>query len=156
VNTQFNGNGTTCPIYSLGASLVRKEWLLQVPFDEVLDRHGIGDNYGVACELPGSIHIVSKAKAYHHQETINRLNKPVQYYRRILALDYFIKTRKRLVHVKRRKLLWSLTGNFLSFLVAGKFRYCKATLKSMWLILFNRNPYVRGARKEIKTIEPQL
>ncbi|MES1220138.1 MAG: glycosyltransferase family A protein, partial [Bacteroidota bacterium] len=47
VNTNFRGDYVLYPVYGLGVSLVRKEWLLLSPYDGVLDKHGIGDNYGV-------------------------------------------------------------------------------------------------------------
>ena len=52
VITNFCGNYFKTPLYGLGASLIKKEWLIHSPFDETLDRHGIGDNYGVAAKLP--------------------------------------------------------------------------------------------------------
>jgi len=94
-------------VYSLGASLVKKEWLLQSPFDEVLDRYGIGENYGVIAGFPtSSIHVLNNTFVCHHQEPANRLQKPLQYYRRVLALDYFIHSKKNLQWLKRRWLLW--------------------------------------------------
>src|SRR5690606_21956500 len=59
VITQMSGEFYITPVYTLGASLVKRDWLLQSPFDEVLDRNGIGDNYGVAMGFPEmGIHIV--------------------------------------------------------------------------------------------------
>src|SRR6185312_2141892 len=42
VITNFCGNYFKTPLYGLGASLIKKEWLIHSPFDETLDRHGIG------------------------------------------------------------------------------------------------------------------
>src|SRR6476620_6612814 len=62
VITDFSGDHFTTPLYSLGAAMVKKEWLLQSPFDEVLDRHGIGDNYGVIAGFPdAAIDVVTTA-----------------------------------------------------------------------------------------------
>ena len=73
VLTNFSGNYFETPVYGLGASLIKKEWLLHSLFDETLDRHGIGDNYGVAAKFPGKIHVLNNAFVYHHQEEANRL-----------------------------------------------------------------------------------
>jgi glycosyltransferase involved in cell wall biosynthesis len=78
--------------YSLGATLVRKEWLLNSPFDETLDAHGIGDNYGVALGFPGEhpIHVLSSTCALHHKVSENRLNEALARSRRIIALNHFL------------------------------------------------------------------
>lgn len=155
VNTQFASDYAVCPVYSLGASLVKKEWLLQSPYDEVLDRYGIGDNYGVAVDFPvPGIHIVMGAPVYHHKEPANRLKRSIQYYRRVLALAYFAKTKPALKHVQTYRILWSLTGNLLDFLLARDGRMSKAAFKAIFTILFNRNPYVIAKKQNKKTVEP--
>jgi glycosyltransferase involved in cell wall biosynthesis len=157
VITDFSGDYFLTPLYSLGASLIRKELLLHSSFDEVLDRHGIGDNYGVIADFPGSvISVLNNAFVYHHHETTNRLMRPLQYYRRVLALDYFIKTKKTIRHAKRSWLLWSLVGNFISFLFSGNTKMIGANFKSMLRIATGRNPYYEAAKKKQKVIEPDL
>ena len=157
VITDLSSDNFFAPVYSLGGSLVKKEWLLHSPFDEVLDRHGIGENYGVIAGFPGGgIHVVTDTHVYHQQETANRLMKPIQYYRRVLALDYFIQTKKSLRKIKRRSLLWSLTGNMISFLFSGNKAMMRAGFKSMWNVLWNKNPYLKASRDNQKVIEPLL
>ncbi|HEY9048582.1 MAG TPA: glycosyltransferase family A protein, partial [Ohtaekwangia sp.] len=46
--TSWNSEVFQTTIYSLGANVIRRDWLLHSPYDEVLDPSGIGDNYGVA------------------------------------------------------------------------------------------------------------
>jgi len=153
VITDFSGDYFITPVYSLGASLVKKEWLLQSPFDEVLDRYGIGDNYGVTAGFPvAGIHVVNNALVYHHREPVNRLQRPLQYYRRALALDYFIKSKKELNRIKKRWLLWSLTGNLLDFILSGNRIMFKPAVKSIWKIASGPNPY-RVAAKQSRKIE---
>jgi hypothetical protein len=157
VLTDFSGDYFTTPVYSLGASLVKKEWLIHSPFDEVLDRFGIGDNYGVIIDFPvPAIHVLNHAVVYHHQEPMNRLQRSLQYYRRALALDYFIRTKKNLAGVKRSWLLWSLTGNLLRFIFSGNWRMLKPGFKSIWKIASGQNPYFTAAKKKEKVIEPIL
>jgi glycosyltransferase involved in cell wall biosynthesis len=156
VVTDFSGNYFTTPVYGLGASLVQREWLLQSPYEEVLDKHGIGDNYGVNIGFPGDIHVLTNAFVYHHRGPENRLLRPLQYFRRVLALDYFRKVKKKPVYVKKYWLLWSLGGNFLSFLFVGDVVMIRPTVKSIWQIAFGRNPYYRGARLNKKVVEPML
>ncbi|MEI9807339.1 MAG: glycosyltransferase family 2 protein [Bacteroidota bacterium] len=157
VNTDFTGDYSICPVYSLGASLVKKEWLVHSPYDEVLDRHGIGDNYGVAVDLPvPGIHIFHRAFVYHHLEPANRLKRSLQYYRRTLALAYFVKTKPGLKHIKKYRIIWSLAGNLLGFLYARDGMMIRAALKSMAKIAFNKNPYVIAGKTNKKVTEPSL
>jgi len=157
VVTDFSGDYFTTPVYGLGASLVRKEWLLLSPYDEILDKHGIGDNYGVNMGFPANgIHVLANAFVYHHRGPENRLYRPVQYFRRVLALDYFRRIDKKPKHVKKYWLLWSLTGNFLSFLFVRDIIMIRPAVKSFWQIALGRNPYYRGARLNKKVVEPML
>jgi hypothetical protein len=142
VLTDFSGHYFVTPVYTLGAALVRRDWLLQSPFDERLDRYGIGDNYGVCLGFPAEgIHILTAAFVYHHKTPVNRLQRPLQYFRRALALDHFIGTRKALRHCRRSRLLWSLTGNLLGFLMAGDLVMVRPAFKSLLVIALGRNPY---------------
>ncbi len=127
------------------------------PYDEVLDRHGIGDNYGVVVDFPvPGIHVIHHAFVYHHKEPANRLKESLQYYRRTLALDYFTRTKPRLKHIKRVRMLWALTGNLLGFLYARDFHKTRAALKSIIKIGLNRNPYSLASRQKRKAVEPVL
>lgn len=155
VNTDFSGGYVICPVYSLGASLIKKEWLLHSPYDEVLDRYGIGDNYGVALGFPViGIHIVNDTFVHHHMEPANRLKRSLQYYRRTLALDYFIRTKPKLGQIKKHCVVWSLVGNLLGFLYARDGGMARITLKLIFAIGFNRNPYIKASRKNMKVTEP--
>ncbi|HXO75213.1 MAG TPA: glycosyltransferase family A protein, partial [Puia sp.] len=117
VITDFSGDFFTTPLYSLGACLVKKTWLEASPFDEVLDRYGMGDNYGVTLGFPGKgIDVLNKAFVYHHKEQANRLARPQQFSRRAFALDYFIYSRRSGLST-RPWLLWSLTGRLLGFIL---------------------------------------
>ena len=157
VLTDFSGDYFSTPLYGLGASLVKKEWLLESPYDEVLDPHGIGDNYGVAMGFPSpGIHVLNDAFVYHHQEPSNRLQKPLQYFRRVLALDYFLRVRPQQRPVKKRWLLWSLIGNFLAFVFAGDRNMMRSALQSIRVVASGHNPYYEGARDNLRVVEPLL
>jgi len=157
VVTDFSGEYFITPVYSLGASLIKKDWLLHSPFDEVLDRHGIGDNYGVIMSFPDShIHVLNNTFVYHHQEPVNRLQKPLQFYRRTLALDYFIKTKDNLKKIKTRWLAWSITGNLIRFIFSANGMLIKAAIKSIIKIVSGNNPYYKAAKEKRKVVEPLL
>ena len=157
VLTDLSGRSFVAPMYTLGAALVRKDWLLASPFDEGLDQYGIGENYGVCLGFPGKgVHILNDAFVYHHKTPVNRLQRPIQYFRRVLALDYFIGTIESLRYCKRSRLLWSLTGNLLAFLLAGDFIMVKPAFRSLLAIAFGRNPYLRAAKKQERGIECKL
>lgn len=149
----FQAQVSPATIYGLGASIIKREWLLHSPYDEVLDAHGIGDNYGVAINFPGNkpIDIVTAAKAYHHQSTDNRLEGAVTYYRRLLALDYFLKRYPRFNWWNRAWFCWSLVGNLVLF--RNKSEHRKATLKALMIALKGRNPYWQGFQRGEKVME---
>jgi glycosyltransferase involved in cell wall biosynthesis len=152
----FSGKYFITPVYGLGASLIKKEWLLNSLYDEVLDSHGIGDHYGVAAGLPGKIHIVTDAFVYHHQEKTNRLKTSLQYYRRVLALDHFIRQGRLPEEIKRRWLAWSLFGNFIQSVFSMNFIMLKPAFKSLYIVCFGKNPYDKATKKNKKVIEPDL
>jgi glycosyltransferase involved in cell wall biosynthesis len=157
VITSFSGDYFISPVYGLGASLIKKEWLLVSPYEEALDRNGIGDNYGVAMGFPvPGIHVLTNAFVYHHQDTANRPNQPLLYLRRVLALDYFIRSKKALHHVKKRWLLWSLTGNLLMALTARNKSMIRSTFTSLRTVAFGQNPYELAAKRRQRITEPTL
>jgi glycosyltransferase involved in cell wall biosynthesis len=157
VVTNFSGDWFSTPIYGLGASVVKRDWLLYSPYEEVLDRHGIGDNYGVNIGFPTTgVHVLNDAFVYHHQVPENRLKRPLQYYRRMLALHYFVKTKDSLKYVRKSWLLWSLTGNILSFIRMRDRNMVRAAIKTFWQITWEKNPYYRAARANKKVVEPLL
>lgn len=157
VITDFTGDYFKVPVYGMGASLIRKDWLQYSPYDEVLDRHGIGDNYGVCIGFPHiGIDILKDAFVYHHHEPDNRLNKPLQYYRRALALDYFIKTKDNLHKIRKSNLAWSLLGSLIVFAFQKDVKMTKAAFKSLCCILLGPNPYYVASRTNGKVTEPLL
>ena len=157
VITSFTGEYFVSPVYGLGASLIRKDWLLHSPYEEALDRNGIGDNYGVAMGFPvPGIHVLTGAFVFHHQESANRPDQPLLYLRRVLALDYFIHSKKSLRHVKKRWLLWSLTGNFLMALIARNGKMIRSTFTGLRTVAFGKNPYAEAAKAQRRITEPVL
>lgn len=157
VITDLSESCFTVPVFGLGASVIHKKLLLKAPYDESLDRHGIGDHYGVAADFsPALIHVLKNAWVYHHHEPANRLQQPLQYYRRTLALDYFVQVKKQLSFVKRRRLLWSLLGNMMLYLAQGDRLMCRAAWKSLWRITLNKNPYLQHIERPGKPVDPML
>jgi glycosyltransferase involved in cell wall biosynthesis len=139
--TQWSGDVIQTKFYSIGAnSLVRKDWLLQSPFNERLDAHGIGDNYGVALGFPleNSIHVLTNAFAYHHHANENRQNENQVKYLRVLALDYFLKKGK--VNLATRLFfIWSIFGHCLYSLIRQR-KHLGHLCRSFVLVVLNRNP----------------
>lgn len=152
--TQWQEEPFRTTIFSLGANLVWREWLQQ-GYDEVLDPYGIGDNYGVALNFPSQrqIHVVGSAIAYHHRVLENRLDRSTAYYRRVLALHYFLRRKKR-NFLTMGLFMWSLVGNSLAALFKRDLRMFHVTVRSMAVILFSANPYWIGHLKKQKTIQP--
>lgn len=157
VITDWSGEFVRTPIYGLGASLVKKNWLMFSRYDEVLDSFGIGDNYGVAIGFPPTgIHLLKKAVVYHHRDADNRVQQTSQYYRRVLALDYFLRTRKELESVNRIWFLWSLAGNILIFLYSRNIQMVRVAVKVFLTVWFGNNPYVEGKTLGAKIISPSI
>lgn len=131
------------PIYSLGASVVRKDWLLSSPYDERLDPHGMGDNYGVALGFPKEgIHVVTAASVRHHKEPTNRLLDREAYARRLMALHYFIRSHDGLgrMNVHERVFLWSLLGQVIFHTGIGNRDFAVAAASTLSAIVRGRNP----------------
>jgi glycosyltransferase involved in cell wall biosynthesis len=142
VITDFSAPYFRTPIYSLGAALVKREWLLGSPYDERLDPQGFGDNYGVAIGFPGpGIHIVTGASVHHHKDEANRSSRATAYRRRTLALHHFITTRGRPPHVTAGFFAWSLVGQAIFHALKGDLPMAQAALATMLTVLRGRNPY---------------
>ena len=151
VITRFDGTVIRTRVYGLGAAIIETAWLCSHAFDETLDPHGIGDNYGIAIRLPDEVHVLKAACAYHHVSPINRLPPDTVSFRRVLALDYF----SALYATKRSRLflLWSLMGMLVGYVFADV-RSARATLKAMFLIAFGRNPYSIARAQGRKFVAP--
>jgi hypothetical protein len=149
VITEMDGAFFRTPVYSLGASLVRRDWLLASPFDESLDSHGLGDNYGVAIGFPREgVHVLNDAPVYHHRAEANRLAEGIAQERRMLALDYFIRTRRELADVRPAHLLWSLIGAAILHRASGNRTASRAMLRAFARVATGRNPYRVGRGAE--------
>lgn len=152
--TQWDEEPFVTTFFSLGANLIRKEWLKH-GYDEVLDPYGIGDNYGVALNFPSprQIHVVGSARAYHHRVQQNRLDGLTAYFRRVLALHYFMR-QKKTGFLTMVLFIWSLAGNSVAALSRRDLRMFHVSLRSMAVILFSSNPYWIAHLKKQKTIQP--
>jgi hypothetical protein len=153
VLTQFGSDVIRTRVYGLGACLISRHALLSHPFDETLDPHGIGDNYGIAVTLPEKLHVLKSTAFRHHLAAENRLAPELAFYRRILALHLFQTLHS--TRVMRAFLVWSLLGISLASLFRRR-AHLPATLKAIGLILAGRNPYVRARAEGRKCVAPTL
>jgi len=140
--TQWQRPCFTTRFYSLGADLIRRELLLSSPYDPVLDPGGIGDNYGVALGLPDGIDVIDSTYALHHREQHNRVDRKIAYYRRIMALHYFVTTRFANATITIFWLCWSIFGLSLLQLRRFDLLMLKLSVKAFLQIVTGRNPYV--------------
>jgi len=144
VITQMDGPYFRTPIYALGASLIRRDWLLASPFDEILDSHGLGDNYGVAIGFPPEgIHVLTDAPVRHHRAPENRLPDGLAREQRLLALDYFIRSRRQFAGVSRRWFLWSLVGGAVMHSLSGNTSVARSYRRALLRAASGDNPYLR-------------
>jgi len=132
--------------YGLGASVIKKDWLLSNPFDESLGPHGIGDHYGLALHFPEfpAIHVITDLPAYHHKEKDNRLSEADAFYQRGLALHYFLRSNAKFKLVNRIFFIWSLMGHWIAFFLKGNLSYCRSINRLILNVVVGRNPYLRG------------
>lgn len=147
--TQVGGPVIRTATYGLGAALVRRSWLLASPFDERLGDHGIGDNYGVALGFPdgGGIAVFPDLRVLHQLAPENRLPPAEAYYRRVLALDYFIRTSGRFSRTATAWLAWSLVGKAIAAGVHRQGELFRRTLAAFLVVVTARNPLLEGARR---------
>jgi len=133
-------------IYSLCGAIVRKSWLLNSPFEERLDPNGIGENYGVELGFPNTpaVHVLRTQPIYHHKSPINRLSTRSAYLKRSMALHFFLCTHNHGFSLFTRIwFLWSLFGNLLWHLLTRNGHDAINSLKTLFLIVSRRNPYLR-------------
>jgi glycosyltransferase involved in cell wall biosynthesis len=143
VLVDFSGPYFRTPIYALGASVVKRDWLLGSPYDERLDPHGMGDHYGVAVGFPSEgIHVVTDAAVRHHREAANRPSESEAYGRRLLALHYFIATRRELAHLRESVFLWSLLGQIAFHSATGSRPLARQAVSTLWTVIRGRNPLI--------------
>ncbi|MBV6421099.1 MAG: hypothetical protein DAHOPDDO_02368 [Ignavibacteriaceae bacterium] len=156
VITNFTSPVFKTNIYGLGASIIKKELLINNPFDEVLDNYGIGDNYGICIKLPDKVTVLTESLVFHHKESENRLDSGITYYRRVLALHYFLKKSNRFNSINTLWLIWSLIGSIILFVKNREFRLARASLISISKIITFNNPYHIGLKKNIKNVCPKF
>lgn len=142
--TSFSSPVTRTAVYTLGAALIKREWLLASPFEEKLVPNGIGDNYGVTLNLPHAkpIHLLPGAQVWHHHAPENRLKTITAYRFRIYALHYFMKNSSCFNRWNRLFLYWSLVGNLLGQTFTLQLKMAGTTLSSMWILCSGKNPYL--------------
>jgi glycosyltransferase involved in cell wall biosynthesis len=152
--TQWQRPCFTTRFYSLGADLIRRQLLLSSPYDPVLDPGGIGDNYGVAMGLPNGIDVIDSTYALHHREQDNRVDRKIAYYRRILALHYFVRARFTNATMTTLWLCWSIIGLSLLQLRKLDVSMLKLSMKALYRIVTGRNPYVVAKSQGRSVVSP--
>lgn len=154
--TDMDGTFFRTPFFGLGVCLIKKSWLINSPYDEVLDPNGYGDNFGVAAGFPEEgIHVLRTTSVYHYREHINRPDQASQFYRRILALHYFIVTKLE-QRVSKIAFFWSLIGLLAAFVFKLRLQMIYACGKLFWIICVVTNPYLKGKRRHQKAVTPIL
>ena len=144
VNTHFHEDQFKVAVTSLGSALIKKDWLMAAPFEERLDAHGYGDNYGVCVQLPRvqPVNVLSKVVVKHHQSQVNRLDRAYATFRRVMALHYFLNTTDRFGFKNKLFFAWSLLGHVLLSGIRKKSSVRKAYQKALGMVLLGKNPYV--------------
>ncbi|MBI2268927.1 MAG: glycosyltransferase family 2 protein [Bacteroidetes bacterium] len=139
--THFGSPVFKTAFYGLGAGMIKKEWLIANPFDETLDKNGIGENYGMALGFPEfpAIHVLTTTSALHHKINKGRLPQHEAYFKRVLALNYFMSKSKTFNLVNKIFLIWSLIGSLIVFTFKRKMAYARVTRKLILNIIRDRS-----------------
>ena len=142
--TKFTNPITLTSVYSLGAALIKKEWLLASPFEEKLVHNGIGDNYGVTLNLPVAqpIHLLTEAFVWHHHSPENRLKMITAYRYRVYALHYFMVNSNKFSASNILFFYWSMLGNLLLQIFTLQGKLAVTSLSTIMVLLFGKNPYL--------------
>jgi hypothetical protein len=140
--TQVRADVVHAAVYTLGAALVRRDWLLASPYDDRLDPHGIGDHYGVALGFPRcpGVALLTDLEVTHHRAQEERLAEPDVYFARVLALDLFTRESPRFRPWSRAFLVWSLIGSSTFFALRGKWAMFGRAFRAVLAIGFGTNP----------------
>lgn len=141
--TSFTKPVTRTSIYGLGASVIKREWLISSPFDEQLVPSGIGDNYGITIKLRYNkpIHILTEAYVYHHYAQENRLKAALSYQYRVFALHHFIKKSSKFNYINILFLYWSIVGHTIYQISKLNGKMVKVSLKTLVTLVIGMNPY---------------
>ncbi len=107
-------------------------------------------------QLSCKIKVLTELNVFHHRVTENRLDSSKAYYRRVLALHYFLKKSNKFNFFNTIWLLWSITGSIILFLKKRQYRSFRAALKSMLTIVAFNNPYWKASKKNTKIVCPEL
>jgi glycosyltransferase involved in cell wall biosynthesis len=144
--TVFTTPVTRTAVYTLGAAVIKKEWLLASPFEEKLVPNGIGDNYGVTLNLPGvqPVHLLTEAFVWHHHASENRLKMIKAYRYRIYALHYFMVKSTKFSTKNILFLYWSLLGNFIAQAIRLRGKLAATTFSSLVALMLGKNPYFKS------------
>lgn len=157
--TQVKHPHFTTELYGFGAAVINRKWLLQYPYDEILDEYGIGDHYRIALQVRPSqpIVVLTTTRVYHHKIDDNRLDKPLSFYRRVLTLDYIFRTSGRFTLLNRLFLLWSILGQCITYIVRKDKKMTSAIREAFKIIVSGKNPYVLAKKqRETGPINPTL
>lgn len=140
--TQFESPVMKTTIYGLGCAMIKRKTLLENPYNEELGQHGIGDNYEVALKinsLSNKIHVLRNVGYKHFKSSSNRQEDYINYYKRCISLNSFLKKLPYFTIKNQLYFIWSLIGNGFRFLAKKDyklFRYNQKAINHSLLSLF--------------------
>ncbi|GAB5528401.1 MAG: hypothetical protein Roseis3KO_01780 [Roseivirga sp.] len=145
-NTEFDAEVVKVAVTSLGSALVRKSWFEIAQFDEALDAHGYGDNYGVCVQFPGDrpVNVLTSLKVEHYHSSVNRNKALHATYRRTLALSYFISKKGHRIPGRKLFFLWSVFGHSLAGLVSFNFPLAWVYIKVFFVAAANKTIFLQA------------
>lgn len=123
--------------YMLKAAVVRRDVLLQYPFDERIV-HPVDEGYGLFMRI-SKAHVLRDIRVLTHCDD-NRC-RARDYYYQVMAIDYFQSKYKGHNPGYRKWLIWSLVGYGMMFLRKGQLRSFAMNLKAFQMLLSGRNIY---------------
>lgn len=157
--TQFTQPAFRVRVWGIGASMLRREVLEEQQYDEIFDRHGIGDNFDLCLRLPGErpVAVLTEALIEHKKSTINRVPSNLSHYRRTLSLHYFLSRYPEFSRINRIFFVWSLIGKYLESRYEGNPERASSILKMLRLVVTGRNPYLQAYHTGgVRFVQPTL
>lgn len=123
--------------YMLKAAVVRRDVLLQYPFDERIV-HPVDEGYGLFLHIRKA-HVLRDIRVLTHCD--HKRSQAREYFFQVMAIDYFQTKYKGHNPGYRKWLMWSLVGYGMMFLKKGQLRSFAMNLKAFRMLLSGQNIY---------------
>lgn len=138
--TQFSFPVMQTSIYGLGCAMIKQELLVKTLYREDLGPNGIGDNYDVGLKINGTshkTHVLRNVTYKHHKEIANRHTSHINYFKRCVSLEKFLRDLPFFSFKNRCFFIWSLMGNGFRFFIKFDLNHLRYNQKMLVIAIIN-------------------